>query len=64
MINWQKKLIWGVRLGELLAVVGVYFVLYALYCLTLTFNELSYVKMTYGALLLNYAVSQFFDYAL
>lgn len=64
MIHWQKKLIWGVRLGELLAVVGIYFVLYALYCFTLTFNELTYVKLSFGELLLNYATSQFFDYAL
>jgi sensor histidine kinase YesM len=64
MIHWQKKLIWGIRLGELWAVIGIYFVLYALYCLTLTFNESAYVKLSYGELLLNYAVSQFFDYAL
>ena len=64
MINWQKKIVWRIRIGELLAVVGVYFVLCALYCFTLTFNELAYVKLSFGELLLNYAISQFFDYAL
>lgn len=64
MIDWQKQLIWRIKLGELMALVGIYFVLYSLYCLTLTFNEAAYVKITYWELLRYYAVSQFIDYAL
>lgn len=64
MINWNKTIIWRIRLGELLAVVGIYIVLYLLYCFTLTFNESAYVKIAFPELLKNYLISQFFDYSI
>ncbi|MCP9762556.1 sensor histidine kinase [Lacihabitans soyangensis] len=62
LVNWNKKLVWGIKLGELSAFLGLYLFLYLTYCITLTFNELAYVKFTFEQLLKNYLVSQFFDY--
>lgn len=64
LVNWNKKLLWGIKLGELTAFLGLYIFLYLTYCLTLTFNELAYVKFTFKVLLQNYLISQFFDYGL
>ncbi len=64
LVNWNKKLLWEIKLGELTAFLGLYVFLYLTYCLTLTFNELAYVKFTFKVLLQNYLISQFFDYGL
>jgi two-component system, LytTR family, sensor kinase len=63
-INWKREVIWGIRLGELAAFMGVYFFLYALYCLTLTINESAYVNISFDKLLQNYLISQSIDYGL
>lgn len=63
-VNWQRQIIWGIKLGELAAFLGVYFILYLLYSFTLTINELAYVKMTLSQLLANYLTSQAIDYSL
>lgn len=63
-INWQRQIIWGIKLGELAAFLGIYFILYLLYSITLTINELAYVKLTFSQLLTNYLTSQAIDYSL
>jgi sensor histidine kinase YesM len=59
---WQKEIIGGVRVSWLVIVLAFYFVAYLLYVLTLTFNEITYVKLSFTQLLLNYSTSQAFDY--
>lgn len=63
-INWQRRIVWSIRLGELVAFVGMYLFLYLIYCFTLTINESAYVNFTFGQLLKNYLVSQAIDYGL
>ncbi len=59
---WQKKIIGGVKIGWLAAVLGFYFFNYLTYALTLAFNESAYEEKTFGTLLGYYAVNQAYDY--
>jgi sensor histidine kinase YesM len=63
-INWQQKIIWGIKAGELGAFLGVYLFLYLFYTITLTINELAYEKIAFSELLFKYLVSQGIDYTL
>ena len=59
---WEIEIMGGVKVGWLAAVIGFYFFNYLTYVVTLTFNELAYLKITFGELLSSYAISQAFDY--
>lgn len=59
---WEIEIMGGVKVGRLAAVIGFYFFNYLTYVVTLTFNELAYLKITFGELLSSYAISQAFDY--
>ncbi|MFN8354584.1 MAG: histidine kinase [Spirosomataceae bacterium] len=63
-INWQQKLIWGVRAGELAALIGIYMALWLLYAFTLAINEFAWAKMPFSALIQHYLISQGIDYLL
>ncbi|MCU0325323.1 MAG: histidine kinase [Spirosomaceae bacterium] len=63
-INWQKHIIWGIKLGELAAFLAVYLFLYLFYSLTLAINESAYVNLTFKQLFKNYLTSQAIDYTL
>ena len=59
---WKIEIMGGIKLGWLAAVISFYFFNYLTYIITLTFNELAYLKISFGELLSSYAISQAFDY--
>ena len=63
-INWQRELIWGIKLGQLSALLLTYTFFCAFYALTLSINESTYSKESFSAILGTYVPNQIIDYLL
>ena len=63
-INWERKLIWNIKLGQLMAVILAYVFFCLLYTFTLTISELSYSKDPFEKILGRYFKNQVIDYSI
>ena len=63
-INWQRELIWGIKLGQLSALLLAYTFFCVFYILTLSINESSYSKEPFVAILGTYFPNQIIDYVI
>jgi two-component system, LytTR family, sensor kinase len=44
---WQREVVFGVRFGELTAIIGIYFLLFLIYAVTLAFSNVEWEKATF-----------------
>jgi two-component system, LytTR family, sensor kinase len=63
-INWNRRLIWDIKLGELSAFIGLYFILYLTYAFCLTVAQIDYTTNSFIVDLKHYLFSQFIDYSI
>ncbi len=61
-INWQRKIILGIKLGQLSVILLAYTFLCVFYALTLSINESSYSKEPFVTILGTYFPNQIIDY--
>ena len=63
-INWERKLIWNIKLGQLMAVILAYLVFCLIYTFTISINEISYSKESFIAILPRYFKNQVVNYTI
>jgi two-component system, LytTR family, sensor kinase len=61
-INWNRRLIWDIKLGELSAIIGLFIVLYITYAISLTLAQMDYTPNSFTVDLKHYLFSHFIDY--
>ena len=63
-INWERKLIWNIKLGQLMAVILAYVFFCLIYTFTISINEISYSKESFIAILPRYFKNQVVNYTI